>query len=131
MGTKKNKYEQYFRDNLSSEEITQVDKICENFASDTTQELEISFKNINYPNYVRIMRYYADVTDEKDISGETSLDIVLVLAGGNNMRVTLIGDEKISNFIGTYSNSTRDHIINNLLKIKPSDDTRIMLKNRG
>lgn len=131
MGTKKNKSEKYFHDNLPSEQITRINEIIDIFVSDSTQELEVSFKNINYSNYVRIMRYYADTTDESMISGYTSLDINLVMKGGNTLRVTLSDETELSKFISTYSNSTRDHIIDNLSKLKPSSKIQLMLKNRA
>jgi len=133
MDTKKNKSgdNSFFQSELPSEQITKIDEIIGVFVSDSTQELEISFKNINYSNYVRIMNHYVETTEEKNISGYTSLDINIVLKGGNNLRVTLLGEEEISNFINTHSNSNRDHILSVITKMTPSDNILMMFKNRA
>ena len=119
----------FFKDDPSN--ISKIDVMIKDFKKDKNVELEVSYKGINYSNYMRIIEYYVDLTDEKNISSQNSLDISIMLHDGNNYRVSIMNSDKIDEFIQKYSRSTISAIQNYLLTLNPNDDYQIMYKDRG
>ena len=118
-------------DIYQKEEITRITDMIKNFKKDKNIELEISFRNINYSNYMRITGYYVDLVDEKDISAQNSLDISITLQDGNTYRVSILDADKINLFIQKNSKATMPEMQKYLLSLNPSDEYQIMYKDRG
>ena len=64
---------------LAKEELTKIENMVQKFNKNKNMELEISFRNVNYANYMRISEHYVNLVDEKDISSSDSLDISIGL----------------------------------------------------
>lgn len=116
---------------LTKKDFSHIEKMIDNFKKDKSLELEVSFRNVNYSNYMRIIEHFVNVVDENNISSEDSLDISVILPEGNNYRTSLISNEQINDFFQKYSKSTVSDIQRFLLKLKPQDDINIIFKDRG
>ena len=94
-------------------------------------ELEISFKKITYDDYRRLVEHLVDMTDEDKIITQNSLDILVSLENTDSkkaIRVSLIGDEQVNEFINEYSGKKYNQIFNFISKVKPSDSIEIIEK---
>ena len=67
--------EHFFIKILTTDEKNQIDEMVDIRKKDNTQELEVSFRKINYPDYIRIVEYYVNNIDENKITTKDSLDI--------------------------------------------------------
>src|SRR5437870_549140 len=116
-----------FLDNiLTEEEINQIQTMLKNFRSGKDIELEVSFRNISYSNYMRIIEKYVDMVNEDDISEQTSLDISIVLPDGNTYRISLLDDTQITSFLQRFTKSKPQEIQKFLLSLNPSDNIEIL-----
>ena len=119
-------------DNIfTKDEISRMDGMVQKFKKDKNMELEVSFRNINYSNYMRITEYYIDVTDEKNIISQNSLDISILLENGNIYRVSILNSDIIDTFIQKYLRSNNSEISKHLLYLSPNNDYEIIYKERG
>ncbi|BCS83173.1 putative mRNA-capping enzyme [Cotonvirus japonicus] len=116
---------------FDNDTINQINVMLKDFSTNKDLEFEISFRNIDYPNYMRICEHYIDVTDRSDIESTNSLDINVTLTDLNTYRVSLYDSDDIDNFIQKFSKSSLSEILKYLLSINPSDNNEIMYKNRG
>lgn len=116
--------------NLSPDDKEIIEQMIVVNKEDELQELEVSFKKINYPNYLRIVEHYINNIDEKNISSFNSLDIIVTLTSGNNYRVSLMDEILIDSFINTYHKSSHADIQKYILSLVPSNKIEIIFKNR-
>jgi len=123
--------EHFFIKILTTDEKNQIDEMVDIRKKDNTQELEVSFRKINYPDYIRIVEYYVNNIDENKITTKDSLDISILLADKNTYRISLNDKDLINKFIGQYSKSSPTDIQKYLLSLNPSDEIDIIFKNRG
>ncbi len=63
---------------LTDEELGQIENMIQVFRKNKEIEFEVSFRNINYPNYLRIVEHYVNLVDEDDISSIDALDVSLL-----------------------------------------------------
>ena len=127
--THKIKSSDFFNNILSDEDFSKIEHMVKN--QNKSSEFEVSFRNINYSNYVRIIEYYIDVTDKNNLSSSNSLDISVILSDGNTYRTSFFGSDYIENFLQKFSKEGIPEIQNYILKLQPSDDIEIMFKDRG
>lgn len=123
MSTKNNKHV----NNFLSEIYDNLDNLINLYKKSSEEELEVSFKKIDYNNYLRIVKHLIDSTDENNIETTNSLDIV-VKVDNSNVRVSLLDEDEINNFIAKYSKSNVNTVIENLGKMKKSDTVEIIEK---
>jgi SAM-dependent methyltransferase len=116
---------------LTDDEYTKIESMIKKFHKTNDMELEVSFRNVDYPSYMRISQYLIDNVDEKNISAQNSLDISIILVDGNTYRVSIYENDDIDLFIQKFSRSQTDDIQKYLLDLKPSENIEIMLKDRG
>ena len=119
--------QQLFTDNDKNE----IKKMLNDYAKGTNLEFEVSFKNINYPNYMRISEYYVNATDKDNINTSNSLDISIVFSDKNVYRVSLLDENEIENFLTRYAKSSISDIERYIITVDPSDHVDIVYKNRG
>src|SRR5690349_4286591 len=90
---------------LDKKDLSQIEDLITSYHDDSSIELEISFRNIDYANYMRIIKYYIAHTNEKNITSQNMLDISIILSDKNTYRVSLFDiDNNIDNFLQTFSN---------------------------
>ncbi len=127
----KTKHRNIFDDILTDEQYAKIEEMTKKYQKTTDTELEVSFKNINYSTHMRISEYLVNNTNEKDISAQSSLDISIIMVGGNTYRVSILDNENIEEFIQKFSRSRLEDIQKYLVEIKKSDNIEIMYKDRG
>lgn len=121
----------YMTDNIfNKDDIAKINKMIKDFKKDKTIELEISFRNINYSNYMRIIQHYVEIAEESDISSQNSLDISIILDDKNNYRASLLDSDEIDIFIQKFSRATNSDIQDYLLTLKSDNNHQIMYKDR-
>jgi len=116
---------------LTDENKGQINEMIDVHKKDASQELEVSFRGINYADYIKIVEKYVNDTDQKNISESESLDISIMLSNKNTYRVSLKNKTLITDFINKYSKASNDKIQEYLLSLKQSKDVEMMYKNRG
>ena len=116
---------------LTEEEYKQIESMLKEFKKDKDIELEVSFRNVDYANFMRISTHYVDIVDEKNISNSNSLDISIMLKDGNTYRVSIMDADKINSFIQNFMKSKTIDVQKYLLTLDPSEDYEIMFKDRG
>jgi len=116
---------------LSSDEYAQIESMIDKFKKDKHIELEVSFRNINYSNYMRISEHYVNVTPEDKISAIQSLDISIMLPDDNTYRVSLMDSDLIENFTAKFARARIQDIQKYLLSLDLSDQIEIIYKDRG
>lgn len=118
---------------LDPKEVAKISSMVENYNKNKTMELEVSFRNINYSNYMRICEHYVNVVDEENISAAKSLDISILADNGNNYRVSLLDVEEIESFLDKYANERKSTIIDHLLSLSATTNGNyeIIMKDRG
>lgn len=121
----------FMRKILTKEELDQIDNMIKIFKKNKDMELEVSFRNINYPTYIRVSEYYVNLTDEKDISSSDSLDISIILENGNTYRTSILGQVHIENFLKKFTKARPDEIQKYLLGLEPGENVNIIYKDRG
>lgn len=114
---------------ITPDDNTRIKQFIDIFKTNKTYELEVAFKNIDYPNYMRIIDYY--IKTEKDITESTSLDISIMLPENNTYRISLLDDDLYNKFLQTYLKASVIEIQKYLLSLDPSDMIEIMFKDRG
>lgn len=115
---------------LSNDELKQIKNMMQIFHKNKEIEFEVSFRNISYPNYLRIIKHYVDLVNEQDISSIDSLDVSILLDDGNNYRVSIIGVDNIQNFLQKFSKAKPIEIQEYLLGLKSGDDVKHIFKDR-
>lgn len=118
-------------DFLTNEQFDQIDNMVKEFKKDKSFELEVSFKGINYPDYMRIIEYYVDLVDEDKINSSDYLDISINLSNGNTYRISMFDTSEIENFLKKYAKSTISDIQKYILGLNANDNIEIMFKDRG
>lgn len=108
-----------------------IENMIKKFNKNKNMELEVSFKKINYSNYMRISETYVNMVDEENISSQNSLDISILLSDNNTYRVSIMDSDKITEFIQKFSKSRTPDIQKFLLGLNPSNDIEIIFKDRG
>lgn len=116
---------------LNDDDYSIIETMIKDFKSSSDRELEVSFLNINYSNYMRISEYYVNAVDEDKISAQDSLDILITLADQNVYRISILNPDKIDAFIQNYSTSRLRDIQTYLLTLNAGEDYEIIYKNRG
>ncbi|AEQ33424.1 mRNA cap guanine-N7 methyltransferase [Megavirus chiliensis] len=114
---------------IGDDNISRIDNMINYFKKNKNIEFEISFRKINYTDYIRISEHYVNLSN--DINHTVSLDISMIYSDGNVYRVSLLNDEKINNFLSKYSKLKYLEIIKYIMSIDSDENTEIMLKNRG
>ena len=121
-----------FLDNiLNDDQYSQVEQMISTFKKDKSQEFEVSFRGINYSNYMRIVEHYINRVAEDDIESVDSLDVSIIFADGNTYRVSFIGADTIDKFISSYSAKRPADILKYLVSLDPDENISIMYKDRG
>ena len=121
---------------LSESELSTINEMVESKNSDSELELEVGFKNIDYPTYIRIVKSLVGQTDGENIGSTVSLDVIILLTDGNSFRFSFQNQDLIDKFI--------DKCVNSRIKLSQTDiqryilglrldmpDTEVMLKNKG
>jgi len=116
---------------LTEDNKSQINEMINSSKKDASQELEVSFRGINYADYIKIVEKYVNNVNENDISGTESLDISIMLSNKNTYRVSLKNKSLITDFINTHFKSSNEKIQEYLVSLKQSDDIELMYKNRG
>lgn len=117
---------------LTKNELLQLEQMVNDFKKNPSIELEVSFRNINYSNYMRIVEFYVNsIDDPKKISSSDSLDISVILPNDNSYRVSIYGVDLIDKFIQTFSKAPLPEILKYVTGLKASDDVETMFKDRG
>lgn len=120
-----------FENVLTEEEFIKIKNMVNDFTKKKSMELEVSFRDVNYANYMRIKDYYVDNVDENDIEASDSLDVSVTLDNGNTYRVSIYDVDNINDFIRTFANKSIIDIQKYLLSLKTGEDLEIMFKDRG
>lgn len=123
--------ENIFNNILTDENYAKIENMIRRFNKDKNLEFEVSFRNINYANYMRISEEYVNMVNEEDISSQDSLDISIMLTDGNTYRISILDNKKIEKFIQRFLRSTIVEIQKYLLDLNPGDDIDIIFKDRG
>jgi len=92
-------------DILGKDNIASIEKMINGFKKGSGVELEVSYRNIDYPTYMRVIQHYIDVTTEDGITSQNSLDISVSLPEKNTYRVSIVDEEEIDAFTKRYSGS--------------------------
>ena len=116
---------------ISETDIDHTTDIFDSYISDKLSELEISFKNVQYPEYIRTVQKYLGLASEDSISESTTLDINIENTDKNTYRISLVDDDTINDFMQKYTNSKHYDTMKYLSNLKPSDSVIIINKNRG
>ena len=116
---------------LNTEHTAHISKMIDLHNKDKQYELEISFRNLSYVNYLRIIEYYINLVDENKITTVDSLDINILLDDGNTYRISMHDQTDIETFIKKYEKSNIITVAKYLITINPSDTVDIQFKNRG
>lgn len=119
-----------FNDLLTNEESNNLNSMITDFKKNKDLELEISFPNISYVDFIRISEHYINIVPEENISQESTLDAIIILDNGSNYRVS-IDSSKIDSFISKFSRSNTNSIRNYLIDLEPNDNYSIIIKDRG
>ncbi|MEM0354101.1 MAG: methyltransferase domain-containing protein [Thermoplasmata archaeon] len=126
MDNKKSSLLKYFDD----EQMSQLKKMIVEFGKDEKYELEASFMNVGYSNYVRILNHYINWTDEKKIRELTSFDISIQLENSIVFRVSFLGEEA-EKTLDKYQKSYKSNILEDILNVEPGKNVLIVYKDRG
>jgi len=126
----KQAHDNIFINSLTDENNAEIEKMINKKKSNNAMELEVSFKKISYPNYIRIVEHYVNKTAEENISAINSLDINISLSNNSNYRVSLMNGTLIDDFINKHSRSSVQEIQKYILNLDKSDDIEFMFKNR-
>lgn len=116
---------------LSEKDLDTIKNIIKSYVSDKLTELEISFRNIQYPEYVRLVEKYIDLSNENAITSSVTLDINIEQPDKNVYRISLIGDEIITDFVRRFANAKYQDVLKYLSGLKSSENIIIINKNRG
>lgn len=126
----------FFEKLLSEDDMQQINNAVTTFNSENNIELEIGFKRIDYPNYIRIAESLINSTDQTKILESVSLDAIILLGDGNSYRVSFQTQELIDKFfdkiIGSKLRLSNQDIQRYLINIKlNTPNIEIMYKNKG
>ncbi len=116
---------------ILAEDQQEIENMMDDYANKTDLELEISFYQISYVEYMRIIDYYINIVDPKNITASNTLDASITLESGTRYRVAINDPENYDIFINKYSTVSNSVIRSHLITIEPSDDVEIMYKERG
>lgn len=116
---------------LTDDEYSRINGMVKNFKESDRLELEVSFKHIDYTNFMRISEHYVNLVNEANISTQDSLDISIMLPNGDTYRVSIINTDKIDQFIQKFTKARIQDIHKFLLGLNSDSDYEIMFKNRG
>lgn len=127
-----NNNNKFFDQILSREQSTKLKEMFKRFKENKKMEFEVSFRDIDYSNYMRIVEHYVDITDEKNISSEDSLDISVTLADKSlsRYRVRLLDKTGIDDFVSKFSQASARQVTKYLVNLNTNETTEIMIKNR-
>ena len=132
MSNNNNKTTEIFNNVLTKDQFAQIEGMVKDFnASKKNLELEASFRNINYSNYMRISEHYVNLVEEQDISSSDALDVSINLDNGNTYRVSILGVDEIEQFLKKFTRAKPVDIQKYLLNLRPSKDIEIIYKDRG
>jgi len=134
MVSKIKQFDNLFNKILTKEQLEQIETMIKklNKNKDQTIELEVSFKSIDYANYMRIIEYYIDNISGDKISSVNSLDVSITLADNNTYRVSISDENEIESFLQKFSKGgSSQEIQKYILKLNPKTGIEIMFKNRG
>lgn len=127
----KNNKTNIFNNVLGKEENKQIEIMITEFNKNKNAELEVSFKNIDYSNFMRILDHYINFVNETEIETMNSLDISIILTDGNTYRVSILDSDEINKFIQNFTKSKNIEIQKYLLSLESSEKYEIIYKNRG
>lgn len=118
---------------LSNDEIESLNKLVKKFRSEKDTELEIVYKGVNYPLYIRTIEKLIDMTSADAIVSSSNLDISIEIGNKKIYRVSFTSQDLINKFLskcsGKNSNLSKNDIIKYIASIKPgTPDTNIMIK---
>lgn len=130
MSNKKNAIN-YMDNILKEDEYNSIENMLNLFKKDKEIELEVSFRGVNYGNYMRILEHYANMVDDKNITVTESLDVSIVLPDGNTYRTSILNNDKIDEFTKKYVKANNTEIQKYILSLKPGNDIEIIYKDRG
>jgi hypothetical protein len=121
---------------LAKDDVRSINKIIESFVSDPLYELEVGFRDIDYPTYIRVVRDFVENTDKKNIESTVSLDVAIILESGETFRVSFWGQELIDKFMekvtGKNNRVSYQDVLRYVSNIKPDvPNMEFMLKERG
>ena len=118
-------------DILNEEEMSKIEKMINKLKKNSEIELEVSFRNINYPTYMRVIQHYINMTTDENITSVNSLDISILMPDGNTYRVGIMDEAEIDTFTKKYSKSNVRDIQKYLQTIIPGPNYELMFKDRG
>lgn len=127
----KNKQMNIFKNILNDEEYEKIENMVKEFKKEKNMELEVSFRNINYANYMKIVGHYINLVDTNKISEQNSLDISIILADGNTYRISMLESALIESFLQKYSKTRISDMQKYLLELNPDKNIEIIFKDRG
>lgn len=126
-----NKWKNIVKNILYDDQIKKIEDMLNNFKKRKSMEFEISFREIYYQDYIRIIEKYVDITKEENISSVDSLDISIILENGNVYRVSILDPKIADSFIKNFSDKNKRDIQKYVLELNPSNYINIIYKNRG
>lgn len=106
-------------ENQNNEIKKMIQKQKENF------ELEVSFKNIDYQNYIRISQHFINIVSKSNINIINSLDVSILLTDNNVYRVSFYDPNQIDKIITNGINAET------ILTYEETENIKIIYKNRG
>lgn len=121
----------FFNEIKNNDKYDELKNILHRFKKEKDLELEISFEKLDYQNFIRIIKYYINNLDEKNIFNLNTLDICVVFPNNNTYRISLLDENDIQKFIERYINVDIYDIETFLLELETTDNIQIMLKNTG
>lgn len=121
----------FFDNILNDEDYIKINEMIKIFEKNKNIEFEISFRNVNYVNYIRTIEHYVKNTSKKNIFQSDVLDINLGLPEKKIYRITLKDDNDIQNFIQTFSKKSQTEIREYLMTLNPSDTIDIIIKDKN
>lgn len=116
---------------LKQDEIKAIQEIVALHTTQRDVELEASFLNVSYVDYMRIVEYYVANTNPETIASTDSLDINVGFPEQDTFRCSLFDTEKISAFVDTASKMNHMRIIQHLSEYRQAPGVELMKKHRG
>lgn len=117
-------------DILNNEELVQLENLISVYSENKQTELEVSFFNVNYPEYVRILEKYISETPEDQINCYRRLDINILLTNKRNYRIS-VTDDTIESVLSRLLTVQFSDQIRYLISLDPSNQIDIVYKDRS
>lgn len=130
--SKKNTKKSHLSSLLSKDESSKLEEMLTTRSKSPSAEFEVSYHNINYSNYMRIVEHFINETPEDKISSSEMLDVTIQLPGEDTLRVSFLDHDDITAFLKKFERSRHGDLHRYLQELEPKKDLiEMMYKDRG